>query len=229
MLSDGRIAAVYENAAIAVWSLDKQVPDKLVTLDNLSFSSVAALSGDIRAAVPLSDKTVLVRSGPDLRDARVPADSVPLDQWGLTAAPAANTAFVSFSDGTIRRRDLGAGGEGTTVFDSRTSVCGAAPTTDNNGAKSLDVSADGNWLVTTRSDDHVIVHILADPTKPLCLALPAPDSKTAAFSPDSKHLAILSATDRLYLFDLAHPETATILGAPAVPANSPARVAAGTA
>jgi len=229
VLSDGRIAAVYENSAVAVWSLDKPSPDKLVTLDNLSFSRVAALSGDIRAAVPLSDKTVLVLSGPDLHDARVPADNMPLDQWGLTAAPAANTAFVSLSDGTIRRRDLGAGGEGTTVFEAKTSACGAAPTTDNNGAKSLDVSADGKWLVTTRSDDRVIVHNLADPAKPLCLALPAPDSKTVAFSPDSTQLAILSATDRLYLFDLAHPETATILGAPAVPDNSPERIAAGTA
>lgn len=229
VLSDGRVAAVHENSAVAVWSLDKAAPDKLVALDNLSFSRVAALSGDIRAAVPLSDKTVLVLSGPELRDTRVPADSMPLDQWGLTAAPAANTAYVSLSDGTIRRRDLGAAGEGTTVFDAKTSVCGAAPTTDNNGAKSLDVSGDGKWLVTTRSDDHVIVHNLADPTKPLCLALPAPDSKTVAFSPDGRQLAILSATDRLYLFDLARPETATILGAPAVPDNSPERVAAGTA
>ena len=229
MLSDGRVAAVYENSAVAVWSLDRPTPDKLVTLDNLSFSRVAALIGDIRAAIPLSDKTVLVLSGADLRDARIPADTLPLDQWGLAAAPAANTAFVSYSDGTIRRRDLSAATEGTTIFDAKSSLCGAAPTTDNNGAKSLDVSADGKWLVTTRSDDHVIVHNLADPSKPLCLALPAPDSKTVAFSPDSTRLAILSATDRLYLFDLARPETATILGAPAVPDNSPERVAAGTA
>jgi len=229
VLSDGRVAAVYENSAVAVWSLDKSVPDRLVTLDNLSFSRVAALTGDIRAAIPLSDKSVLVLSGADLRDARIPADAVPLDQWGVVAAPAANTAYVSYSDGTIRRRDLGAATEGATIFDAKTSLCGAAPTTDNNGSKSLDVSADGKWLVATRSDDRVIVHNLTDPSKPLCLALPAPDSKTVAFSPDGTQLAILSATDRLYLFDLAHPDTATILGAPAVPENSPERIAAGTA
>jgi WD40 repeat protein len=228
-LSDGRLAAVYEHDAVAVWVLGKPAPDKLVHLDNLSFSRVAALTGDIRAAVPLSDKTTLVLSGPDLRDARVPADTVKLDQWGVTAAPAADTAFVSYSDGTIRRRDLGAGTEGATVFDAKTAICGAAPTTDNNGAKSLDVSADGKWLVATRTDAQVVVHNLADPAKPLCLALPAPDSKTVAFSPDSKQLAILSATDRLYVFDLAHPETATILGAPAVPDNSSEAVAAGHA
>lgn len=228
-LSDGRLAAVYEHDAVAVWVLGKPAPDKLVHLDNLSFSRVAALTGDIRAAVPLSDKTTLVLSGPDLRDARVPADTVKLDQWGVTAAPAANTAFLSYSDGTIRRRDLGAGTEGATVFDAKTAICGAAPTTDNNGAKSLDVSADGKWLVATRTDAQVVVHNLADPAKPLCLALPAPDSKTVAFSPDSKQLAILSATDRLYVFDLAHPETATILGAPAVPDNSSEAVAAGHA
>ena len=125
-----RIAAVYENRAVAVWSPEKPAPDKLVTLDNLSFSRVAALSGDIRAAVPLSDKTILVLSGPDLRDARLPADDFGLDQWGLVAAPAANAAFVSYSDGSIRRRDLGAGGAGTTVFDARTSLCGAPPTTE---------------------------------------------------------------------------------------------------
>jgi WD40 repeat protein len=227
-LSDGRLAAVYENRAVAVWSPEKPAPDKLVTLDNLSFSRVAALSGDIRAAVPLSDKTILVLSGPDLRETRLPADDFGLDQWGLVAAPAANAAFVSYSDGSIRRRDLGAGGAGTTVFDARTSLCGAPPTTDNNGAKSLDVSADGKWLVATRSDDRVIVHNLADPAQPLCLALAAPDSKTVAFSPAGTQLAILSATDRLYVFDLAHPETAIILGAPAVPDNSPEAIAAAT-
>ncbi|MEO7221805.1 MAG: TIR domain-containing protein [Devosia sp.] len=228
-LADGRIAAVYENTAVAVWSLDKSVPDKLVTLDNVSFSRVAALSGDVRAAVPLSDKTILVLSGDDLREARIAPDSMPLDQWGLTAAPAANAAFVSYSDGTIRRRDLGAAGEGIVVFDASTSLCSAAPTTDNNGAKSLDVSADGKWLVTTRTDSAVIVHNLADPAKPLCLTLPAPDSKTVALSPDSTKLAILSATDRLYVFDLNQPDSAIILGAPAVPDNSPIAVAAGPA
>jgi len=188
------------------------------------------LSGDIRAAVPLSDKTTLVLSGPDLRDARVPADSIPLDQWGLVPAPAANRAFVSYSDGTIRRRDLGAGGPGTTVFDAKTSICGAAPTADNNGAKSLDVSADGKWLVATRTDAQIVVHNLADPSKPLCLALPAPDSKTVAFSPDSTQLAILSATDRLYVFDLAHPENGDHpRRPPAVPDNSPAAIASGHA
>ena len=226
-LSDGRLAAVYQSKAVAVWSLDKSAPERLIQLDNLSFSRVAALTGDIRAAVPLSDKTILVLSGDDLRDARVPADSMPLDQWGLTAAPAANAAFVSYSDGTIRRRDLGAGGEGTIVFDAKASICGAAPTTDNNGAKSLDVSADGKWLVASRTDSAVIVHNLADPTKPICIALPAPDSKTVAFSPDSSRLAILSATDRLFVFDLAKPDTAVIFGAPAVPGNSPIAAAAG--
>ncbi|MBI4923247.1 MAG: TIR domain-containing protein [Devosia nanyangense] len=226
-LSDGRLAAVYQSKAVAVWSLDKTTPDKLLTLDNLSFSRVAALTGDIRAAVPLSDKTILVLSGDELRETRVAADSMPLDQWGLAAAPAANTAFVSYSDGTIRRRDLGAGGEGTIVFDAKASICGAAPTTDNNGAKSLDVSADGKWLVATRTDAQVIVHNLTDPLKPICIALPAPDSKTVAFSPDTSKLAILSATDRLFVFDLAHPDDAIILGAPAVPDHSPVAAAAG--
>ncbi len=228
-LSDGGIAAVHQNDALAVWSDGKPQPDTLVTLDNLSFSRVAALTGDIRAAVPLSDKSILALAGDDLREARIPPDTTPLDQWGLTAAPAPNTALVSYSDGTIRRRDLAAGSEGTVVFDASQPLCGVGPTTDNNGAKSLDVSADGKWLVTTRTDSAVIVHNLADPTKPLCLALPAPDSKTVAFSPDLTKLAILSATDRLYLFDLSQPETALIFGAPAVPENSPIAIAAGPA
>ncbi len=216
-LADGRLAAIYENTALIVWRPGQALADKSVELDNLRFSRVAALTGDIRAAVPLSDRTTLVLSGDDLRDARVAADTVPLDQWGVTAAPAANTAFVSHSDGSIRRRDLGAGGEGTTVFDAGTAACNAAPTTDNNGSRSLDVSADGKWLVATRTDSAVIVHNLGDPARPLCLALPAPDSRAVAFSPNSQKLAILGATDRLYVFDLAHPDTAEILGAPAVP------------
>jgi WD40 repeat protein len=228
-LSDGRLAAVHQNEAVSIWTPGNTEPDKVINLDNLSFSRVAALTGDIRAAVPLSDKTILVLSGDDLREARVAADSMPLDQWGMTAAPAANSAFISYSDGTIRRRDLGAGGEGTVVFDASQPVCGVGPTTDNNGSKSLDVSADGKWLVATRSDSAVVVHNLSDPTKPLCLALPAPESKTVAFSPDSSKLAILSATDRLYVYDLAQPDTAVIFGAPAVPDNSPLAIAAGAA
>ena len=83
--------------------------------------------------------------------------------------------------------------------------------------------------MATRSDARVIVHNLGDPARPLCFELPAPDSKTVAFSPDSTLLAILSATDRLYLFDLTRPESALIFGAPAVPDNSPIAVAAGPA
>jgi WD40 repeat protein len=225
-LSDGRLAAVYENRRIAVWTLGNEIPTKEVELDNLQFSRVAVLSGDIRAAVPLSDKTVLVLSGDELRDTRIPADTMPLDQWGLIAAPAANTAFVSYSDGSIRRRDLGAGTEGATIFDASTPLCGTTPTTDNNGSRSLDVTADGKWLVATRTDATLIVHSLADPTKPICLPLPAPDSKTVAFSPNSQHLAVLSATDRLSVFDLAHPDQPILLGAPAVPENSPSAILA---
>ncbi len=228
-MEDGRIAAVHQSSAVAVWSVDNPQPDKIVTLDNLSFSRVAALTGDIRAAVPLSDKSVLALSGPELREARIAPGAIPLDQWGIAAAPADNAAFISYSDGTIRRRDLGAGGEGTVVFDASRPICGVGPTTDNNGSRSLDVSPDGRWLVATRTDAAVVVHNLADPARPICLALPAPESKTVAFSPDSNRLAILSATDRLYVFDLGQPETALIFGAPAVPDNSPLATAAGAA
>ena len=101
------------------------------------------------------------------------------------------------------------------------SAVATTPTTDNNGSKSLDVSADGKWLTATRSDSTLIVHNLADPAKPVCLALPAPDSQTVAFSPNSQRLAVLSATDRLSVFDLAHPDEPILLGAPAVPENTP--------
>jgi hypothetical protein len=171
----------------------------------------------------------MVLSGDDLREAIIPADTMPLDQWGITAAPAANSAFVSYSDGTIRHRDLGAGGEGAVVFDASQPICGVGPTTDNNGSRSLDVSADGKWLVATRSDSAVVVHNLADPAKPICLTLPAPESKTVAFSSDSSKLAILSATDRLFVFDLTRPEAAIIYDAPAVPDTSPLAIAAGSA
>lgn len=219
-LSDGRLAVVYENVALAVWTIGNDAPDHVTRLDNLSFSRVAALTGDVRAAVPLSDKTVLVLSGDELSESRVPADSIALDQWGMVGAPVPNTVFASYSDGSIRRRDLLAGGDGTTVFDAGNPICGALPTTDNNGSKSLDVSVDGKWLVATRSDSAVIVHNLQNPAQPICVALPAPDSKTVAFSPDSTKLAILSATDELYLFDLNRPTDALLLGVPAVPPNS---------
>ncbi|MEO6015393.1 MAG: hypothetical protein ABIQ30_17630, partial [Devosia sp.] len=223
-LGDGRLAAVYQGRGVAIWTLGQSAPDKVVPLENLSFSRIAALTGDIRAAVPLSDKTILVFSGDELRESRIAADAMPLDQWGLVAAAEANSAYVSYSDGSIRRRDLGAGGEGTVIFDAARPSCGVGPSKDNNGAKSLAFSADGKWLVATRTDSMVIVHNLADPKNPLCLALPTADSKTVAFSADSKRLAVLSATDRLYVFDLAHPDRAEIYGAPAL-----ATASAGTA
>jgi len=231
-LADGRIAAVYQNAAVAVWTLGKDAPDALVTLDNLSLSRLATLSGDIRVAVPLSDKSVLVLTGDNLREARIAPGAIPLDQWGVTAAPAANSAFFSYSDGAIRRRDLGAGGEGTLVYDASKSLCGAAPTSDNNGARSLDVSPDGKWLVATRTDDTIIVHNLADPAAPLCLTLAARDSRVVAFSPDSRRLALLGATDRISVFDLSASGAPLLRDIPATSdvarnrANSNGRLAA---
>jgi WD40 repeat protein len=229
LTSADRFAAVYENRAIGFFTLGKPDADKVVTLDNATFSRVAALTGDIRAAVPLTDGRILTFSGDDYRQGEVVPDGMKLTPWGIAAAPAANEAFISYSDGSIRRRNLGSGAEGATVFDASQPLCGAGPTSDNNGAKSLDVSDDGKWLAATRSDAKVIVHNLADSTRPICMDLPAPDSKTVAFSPDSTRLAILSATDRLYVFDLSSPDSAIILGAPAVPEGSSLAVAAGPA
>ncbi len=79
--------------AIAIWTLGNSDPDKVVKLDNLSFSRVAAPDRRYSRRRPLSDKTILVLSGDDLREAIVPADTMPLDQWGITAAPAANSAL----------------------------------------------------------------------------------------------------------------------------------------
>ncbi|MEQ1770332.1 MAG: TIR domain-containing protein [Devosia sp.] len=229
LLPDGKFAAVHENRNVAFYTPGKADPDRLIGIDNASFSRIAALTGDIRAAVPLTDGRIITFSGDDLRQSEVAPDSMKLTPWGIAAARAPNEAFISYSDGSIRRRNLGTGAEGVTVFDASKSICGETPTTDNNGAKSLDVSDDGKWLVATRTDAKVIVHNLADPDKPVCMDLLAPDSKTVAFSPDSSLLAILSATDRLYVFDLEQPGSAIILGAAAVPDNSPLAIAAGPA
>ncbi len=228
-LSDGRVAAVAENHAVAFATIGSEELDKHVQIDNASFSRVAALTGTVRAAVPLTDGRLVTFSGDDLRQSEVSPDSMTLTPWGIVAAPQADEAFISYSDGTIRRRNLSTGAEGVTIFDASKPICGAKPTTDNNGAKSLDVSDDGKWLVATRSDANVIVHNLIDPSRPICMNLLAPDSKTVAFSPDSTKLAVLSATDRLYVFELAHPDAALILGAAAVPEGSPLAIAAGPA
>lgn len=227
-LADGRLAAIYANQAVAVWTLGQPVPDRLVRLDNLRFSRVAALAGDTGIAVPLSDKTILKLSGAGLVESRVPAGAMPLDQWGLAAAPDGGKVFISYSDGSIHRRDL-AGGEESVVYDAKSPICGEAPTADNNGSRSLDVSADGKWLVATRTDSLVIAHNLIDPGRPICFALPADYSKTVAFSPDSKRLAILSATDRLSVYDLSDPQNAYILGVPALPMGSSPEVSSARA
>jgi WD40 repeat protein len=214
-LSDGRLAAIYENSGIGIIIPGGDETDRVyIPVENAAFSRVAALEGDLRAAVPLTDKRVLVLSGDELRPAMLDPDPEALTPWGLVGVPGAeNTAFVSHSDGSIRRRNLGSGAPAETFYDATQPICGLGATTDNNGAKSLDVSADGKWLVANRSDSAVVLHNLADPARPLCLTLLAADSRTVAFSPDSARLAILSATDRLYVFDLATPESAVILGA----------------
>jgi WD40 repeat protein len=212
-LADGRFAAVYENKGLGVWRVGGTAPDRLAVIDNATFSRVAALAGDVRLAVPLTDGSVFVLSGDGLREATLAPDTGALTPWGVAASHEPNTAYISHSDGSIRKRDLGAGAAGTVLFDAANPVCDAEPTTDNNGAKSLDVSPDGKWLAATRSDTVLIVHNLAEPQHPLCLTLLGPDSKTVAFSPDSSQLAVLSATDQLYVFDLAKGGEARFLGA----------------
>ncbi len=218
-LSDGRLAAVYQNAAIGI--IDVSTPDEVTTIaiDNASFSRVAAIKGDIRAAVPLTDKHIAILSGDQLRLTLLEGDPDALTPWGIVAGPAPNTAFISHSDGSIRQRNLGNGEPATTIFDASKPVCAPGPTTDNNGARSLDVSDDGRWLVATRSDAQIVLHNLADPAQPLCLPLLTPDSRTVAFSPDSRRLAVLSATDRLYTFDLTQPNAPQVMGGQVLPDN----------
>jgi WD40 repeat protein len=217
-LSDGQLAAVYQNRAIGVLdAADADAAITVVPIENASFSRIAALSGDIRAAVPLTDRRIAVLSGDALRLTLLDADPNALTPWGIAGAGADNTAFISHSDGSIRRRNLGSGEPATTIFDAAQPLCGAAVTTDNNGARSLDMSRDGNWLAATRSDAQIIVHNLADPGRPLCLPLLAPDSRVVSFSPDSKQLAVLSATDRLYAYDLSQSGAPLIMGGQLIP------------
>ena len=224
--SDGRLAAVHQNQAVAIWTIGATAPDRLLLLDNVSFSRVAAIAGSAMAAVPLSDKRVIVFNGADLEVSELGAGGIALDQWGITAGSGENLGLISYSDGTIRQRDLVAGGDGTIVVDGGKAVCGV-PIPDANGAKSLEVSPDGKWLVATRTDWRVVVHSLSDPSRTICMKLAAPDTKVVAFSPDSTRLAILSSSDQLYVFDLTQPDGAIILGAPAVPERSVAGRAAG--
>lgn len=216
-LRDGRLAGVYENSGVAIITPGDSAGEAYFPVENATLTRIAALDGDIRAVVPLTDKRIMALAGDPLQVTMVGADADALTPWGMTSAGVPNTAFVSHSDGTIRRRNMATGDAAETVFDASRPICGLAPTTDNNGARSLALSPDGKWLAATRVDSAVVVHNLADPARPLCLTLLGADSRLLAFSPDSTRLAVVSATDLLYVFDLAHPDSAVILGAQLVP------------
>lgn len=225
-LADGRLAAVYRNQAAALWTMGKAKPDSLVTIDNASFSRIAALSGADAAGMPLSDKTILV-FGKDDMTRFLPAGSVPLDHWGIAAGPRPDTALVSYSDGSIGLRDLADPGKDTLwVTRAQSQACGPSPALDN-GALSVAVSPDGKWLAATSTASVVAVYPVDDPDKPLCLRLTALDTKTVAFSPDATKIAILGSNDQLFVFDLSRPDDALVLGAPAVPEHSVAGREAG--
>src|SRR5690606_5345633 len=115
-LPGDRLAAVYENRGVGVWNLASGAPEGDIAIDNAVFSRLAALRGDIRAALPLTDGRIVTFSGDGFRRAEIAPDSMTLTPWGIAAAPADNEAFISYSDGSIRRRNLGTGAEGVAVF-----------------------------------------------------------------------------------------------------------------
>jgi hypothetical protein len=100
------------------------------------------------------------------------------------------------------------------VIAGQAKICDAQPPV-NNGARSLDASADGRLLTATRADAIVAVFGTAPSGELIdCLKLKDGDrnSITVAFSTDSRALAVLTPA-RVSIYDLSKTEVPIILGA----------------
>jgi hypothetical protein len=91
-----------------------------------------------------------------------------------------------------------------------------ASLTDSASALSLAVSPDGRWLATTRSDDTIALYPADDGGRAVQVAMPPGESKTVAFAPDGRHLAVLGASDwlRVLRFDPDSGATSVLVDLP---------------
>ncbi|MCU4653065.1 AAA family ATPase [Roseibacterium sp. SDUM158016] len=84
---------------------------------------------------------------------------------------------------------------------------------DTASALSLDIHPAGRWIATSRSDGRVLILDLARDAGPVALDAAERETRTVAFSPDGRHLAVLGATGAIDIvaFDADGAEATAVL------------------
>jgi WD40 repeat protein len=112
---------------------------------------------------------------------------------GIVATSDGKSLITSHVDGSIRRWTPSSG----TVE----MVISAEEVGDDHSALSLDIDPSGRWLAATRSDDLVKLYDLSRRSPTIVLQVFGRDTKTVAFSPNGKRLAVLGSDGQLYEWD----------------------------
>lgn len=218
---DGRIAAIHEDGAVAIWPAAGGEP-VVKRWDANANPGLAWVEGGRLLAVALGDGRIALHDPANGQDEFLPAIGPGADPWGLLASPDGGSLVATYVKGEIRRWQPAA--------KSHTILRPGAdrPVAERGGPESLSESPDGRWLAVTADDEDVRV---LDRTAGTWTALKteSPQTKAVAFSPNGVRLAGLGTDGRLYLWTVGpsgferhlslQPSAGPALSGPRRPAN----------
>ncbi|MBO6716735.1 MAG: hypothetical protein JJ913_02125 [Rhizobiaceae bacterium] len=187
---------------------------------NLENSRIVTSLGDVQrvawvgnrvAASGSKDSFAVVSQSGDTR--RIATESTADGLLGLPDG----TLFASHVNGSIRKWNVESGDSEIVVTAERVA----------DGTSGLSLSADpsGRWLTATRSDQALKLYDLSSRGRSVVLDIFSSGSKTVAFSPDGRRLALLGTEGQIYVwrFDAENGDSELIASVPAVPQTARAR------
>ncbi|WP_375459101.1 TIR domain-containing protein [uncultured Enterovirga sp.] len=194
---DGRIAAVHDDGAVAIWPASGGDGEPVVKRWDANANPGLAWTGGGRMlAVALGDGRIALHDPATGQDAFLPAIGPGTDPWGLLASPDGASLVATYVRGEIRRWQPAA--KTHTVLRSAAD----RPAGERGGPESLSESPDGRRLAVTADDEDVRVLDRSAGTW-TTLRTESPQTKAVAFSPDGARLAALGVDGRLYLWTVA--------------------------
>lgn len=189
---DGRVAAVLDDGALAIWPPAGGEP-RLKRWDARANPGLAWVAGGA-LAVALSDGRIALHEPESGRDDFLPGIGPGADPWGLVASPDGATLYASYVKGEIRRWEV-ASKRSTPVRPEGTTEA------DRGGPESLSLSPDGRRLAAT-AEDAAIRLLDAGGGGAVALRTDSPQTRTVAFSPDGRRLAALGADGGIVVWSL---------------------------
>lgn len=184
-LDDGTIAIVSPDAAQAVQRLDAQCETRIAFVDN-DRSIVTPRHG--------SKEVALIPVGEPAARREETIGSFGAVPSGLAWDEGLSRLFVACDDGLPRAVDV-----------AGKNVRAMTPTaiSDDHGAGSLSVSADGKWLATSGGDRYVRIYAIAANAGAETLVMEQDEPNVVAFDTGATSLAALGTRNRLYVWTWA--------------------------